>query len=88
MKAPDHKVTWPFKQVIMWGSVKELKTLNITYHDTYCDQTCQGGDLLWESPSLKSHDPLSCDFHFFLFDLFVFSVKFLPLGAAEWIWFL
>ena len=42
------------------------------YHNAYCYQTCQRGDLLEEVPTLKPHDSLikwSCDFDFLLYDL-------------------
>ena len=42
------------------------------YHNAYCYQTCQSGDLLGEVPTLKPHDSLikwSRDFDFFLYDL-------------------
>ena len=31
----------------------KLRTLNLIYHNPYCRQTCQGGDLLQEPPFIK-----------------------------------
>ena len=43
--------------------------LNLIYHNTYCHQPFQSGDLMREAPTLKVLISWFCDFDFLLCDL-------------------
>ena len=57
--APTHKVTWLFNHVVLWDvrSYDKLNTWFLHLQKIYEHQTRQGGDLLWEAPSLKTTLP-------------------------------
>ena len=67
----NDKVLWPFNEwlcEVKW----QIKALKLIYHNTYCHQSCQGGDLLREAPTLKVTLPFNHDVLWFWFYLIRF----------------
>lgn len=44
-RASTNKVTWQFKQVIIWGHVCQIENTKSQLCNAYCHQTCQGDEI-------------------------------------------